>query len=641
MAILASNSYSITNVNDGQSSYTHIAYANIKFICKEGSDFTLSVTSLVRYGSDSRWVYKEFQAGTYTATNTLFGSDPASGVVKNVELISEFSVSNPVDKTHIGMYVDFNINASTNPSDYLWTLIKGSDGAQGIPGPVGSDGKTPYIHFAYSDNADGTGLTLTDNGQRYQGYYSDYTQADSTDKTKYRWADRWAKIEVGGRNYILKSQAEIVSAGGWVSKQFNLSSDLLSSLSKIKTVTISCDVEGSNVTNFNNLKRYGLYCQVEINGIVNYWEVWQTEDTAKKRISQTFTVPEGKTITKFYLPELWIQAVGDIKVSNPKIELGSVPTDHSLAQEDIENQINSKADQEKVVYKTDISVTDEGIVHSASKTVNGQTIASMIAQRAEWVEIIANLLKVKGDMIVDGTIGANKLSVATLSALTADLGKISGGSLELLESVAQATSVDAWGNFTIPAHKWGLYIDNIGAISSGTPVRKSSSESTASDMPVAVLASGQLRFARVNQNNDLCSVLHNGLSDKDNGAIGFAVAPDGTNQLWIQANGQIVIRGTNYTWWNSTGVAGVFYKRQGDVVALKMQVTTTANQAYSLGKIPVSLVPIQNSGTMMRVTAWTADQSIGRNLQINSDGSMSLLASNRGDTFNTQVTWII
>ena len=95
------------------------------------------------------------------------------------------------------------------------------------------------------------------------------------------------------------------------------------------------------------------------------------------------------------------------------------------------------------------------------------------------------------------------------------------------------------------------------------------------------------------------------------------------------------------TGWNSTGTAGVYYKRQGDVVALKMQVTTTANQAYGLGNIPVALVPIQNAGTMMRVTAWTVDQSIGRNLQINGDGSMVLSPSNRGDTINTQVTWII
>ena len=236
---------------------------------------------------------------------------------------------------------------------------------------------------------------------------------------------------------------------------------------------------------------------------------------------------------------------------------------------------------------------------------------------------------------------AANISADTISAITADLGEISGGSLELLESVAQGTSTDSWGSFTIPAHKWGLYIDNIGTISSGTPVRKSSSESTASDMPVAVLTSGQLRFARVNQNNDLRSVLHYGLSDPDNATISFAVATDGTKQLLIQANGQIVIQGTNYTGWNSTGVSGVYYKRQGDVVALKLQIKTTANRTFDLGKIPSSLVPIPGNGTMMRVTAWTADQTFGRNLQINSDGSMALLASNRGDTVNTQVTWII
>lgn len=100
---------------DGKTQYTHIAYANIEFLCKERGNFTLSEVSLVRYGSDSRWVYKEFQAGTYTATTTLFGSDPASGITKNVELVSEFSTSNYAGKTHIGMYVDFNIDDSTTP----------------------------------------------------------------------------------------------------------------------------------------------------------------------------------------------------------------------------------------------------------------------------------------------------------------------------------------------------------------------------------------------------------------------------------------------------------------------------------------------------------------------------------------------
>ncbi|HEM6262742.1 TPA: hypothetical protein U2C61_002352, partial [Streptococcus suis] len=86
-------------------------------------------------------------------------------------------------KAYIGMYQDFNATDSSNPAAYRWTKWtgdKGDKGDRGIPGVKGADGRTPYIHFAYSDNADGTGLTTSDNGQRYIGHYSDYTQADST-----------------------------------------------------------------------------------------------------------------------------------------------------------------------------------------------------------------------------------------------------------------------------------------------------------------------------------------------------------------------------------------------------------------------------------------------------------------------------
>ena len=174
---------------DGKTSYTHISYANIIFLCKENSSFTLTETALVRYGSDSRWVYKQLQAGTYTATTTLFGQDPAQGVVKNVEQVSGFSTSNSIDKTHIGIYVDNIELDSTDPSNYNWTLIKGADGAQGIPGVKGADGRTPYFHVAYATNSTGTaGFSVTDSiGKTYIGQYTDFTQADSTDPTKYKW----------------------------------------------------------------------------------------------------------------------------------------------------------------------------------------------------------------------------------------------------------------------------------------------------------------------------------------------------------------------------------------------------------------------------------------------------------------------
>lgn len=107
-------------------------------------------------------------------------------------------------KAYIGMYQDFTATDSNDPTKYRWTKWKGSDGEQGIPGKAGADGKTPYIHFAYASSADGkTGFSLTDGNQRYMGYYSDYTQADSTDYTKYKWVDRLANVHIGGRNLLL------------------------------------------------------------------------------------------------------------------------------------------------------------------------------------------------------------------------------------------------------------------------------------------------------------------------------------------------------------------------------------------------------------------------------------------------------
>lgn len=40
----------------------------------------------------------------------------------------------------IGIYVDYNINDSDDPSDYKWTKIKGEPGVTGDPGPAGKDG---------------------------------------------------------------------------------------------------------------------------------------------------------------------------------------------------------------------------------------------------------------------------------------------------------------------------------------------------------------------------------------------------------------------------------------------------------------------------------------------------------------------
>lgn len=100
----------------------------------------------------------------------------------------DFSVSDS-NREYIGMYVDFIPNDSADPTKYAWSKIKGADGAIGTPGKPGADGKTPYLHIAYANSADGkTGFSTTDGTNKlYIGQYTDYTQADSTDATKYTW----------------------------------------------------------------------------------------------------------------------------------------------------------------------------------------------------------------------------------------------------------------------------------------------------------------------------------------------------------------------------------------------------------------------------------------------------------------------
>lgn len=98
---------------------------------------------------------------------------------------------------YIGTYVDYTQADSTDPSKYTWARFKGlqgADGSQGIPGTNGADGKTSYLHIKYSNDGGKTltpatgGLAIGETPGDYIGQYTDFTQADSTDVTKYTWS---------------------------------------------------------------------------------------------------------------------------------------------------------------------------------------------------------------------------------------------------------------------------------------------------------------------------------------------------------------------------------------------------------------------------------------------------------------------
>lgn len=67
--------------------------------------------------------------------------------------------------------------------------VPGEPGADGLPGAAGTNGKTSYLHLAYANSSDGrTDFSTSDSNRDYIGQYTDFTQQDSTDPTRYAWS---------------------------------------------------------------------------------------------------------------------------------------------------------------------------------------------------------------------------------------------------------------------------------------------------------------------------------------------------------------------------------------------------------------------------------------------------------------------
>ena len=122
------------------------------------------------------------------------GTPGANGIttytwIKYADSSTGSGISNdPTNKTYIGFaYNKTTATESNTPSDYTWSLIKGTDG---VPGTPGTNGITTYTWIKYSDYSDGTGLyNIPTSNTKYIGIAVNKTTAtESTVKTDYTWS---------------------------------------------------------------------------------------------------------------------------------------------------------------------------------------------------------------------------------------------------------------------------------------------------------------------------------------------------------------------------------------------------------------------------------------------------------------------
>lgn len=134
----------------------------------------------------------------------------------------------------------------------------------------------------------------------------------------------------------------------------------------------------------------------------------------------------------------------DVAGINRKFETISTSTDSKISsklaefKQGIDGQVATIVSQlDGVLKKTDINITDGQISFGTGKTINGRTISSLLVQEPESIALIAQLIKVKGDMVVDGSITSRHL--ASQSVRT---GHMESGSVTTQTLASNAVTAD-------------------------------------------------------------------------------------------------------------------------------------------------------------------------------------------------------
>ena len=371
--------------SDGRTSYLHTAYSNSatgdrdfsttnsndKLYIGTYSDFEIAdSTDYRRY----KWVKIKGENGRDGVSSYIYRkySDNANGS----------PMSDNSNLKYIGIYTGTSATAPTTPSAYTWSKIKGEDGAQGVPGARGSDGRTSYLHTAYSNSATGDRDFSTTNStnKEYIGTYSDFEINDSNDYRRYKWVKIKGENGRDGRNGVdgksinenlvpnsnfakeLENweMSRLINSGlnyqkGHAIQNFgrgyhfwgtpNGESKGLGSMFNFiakqgEKITLSMDLGKDALNNYSTLL-LGVHYIGEDNTIKA--QEWQQLDLATiglelkkyKRISKTFTV--GSDMRKCRLMiHCKPQQLANFYIDNIKLERGEVATEWSPAYEDLQ-----------------------------------------------------------------------------------------------------------------------------------------------------------------------------------------------------------------------------------------------------------------------------------------------------------------
>jgi hypothetical protein len=195
-------------------------------------------------------------------------------------------------------------------------------------------------------------------------------------KLKQYTNDQTSNIQVGGRNYILKSNDFITN--GY--KFLGISSLFGNEIVKNDNITLSVDVMFNKLTKKGRLGiEFRIIYSDNTEVYYNVWKLLNNRDIGTSFTERMVNIIQnnhkGKKIKYISSLGLHIQCEAEsIKISNPKLELGNKPTDWSPAPEDLETQIQTEKQSREQAIATAKTAT-ENYARAQSELTKAQAIA--------------------------------------------------------------------------------------------------------------------------------------------------------------------------------------------------------------------------------------------------------------------------
>lgn len=224
---------------------------------------------------------------------------------------------------------------------------------------------------------------------------------------------------------------------------------------------------------------------------------------------------------------------------------------------------------------------------------------------------------------------AQNLKADSLSALTSVLGDVTAGTVKLMDNI------DVNGTLK----KYGIYQSKFGLLSSG-PTLATPSTMSKSQMGVANLSKGELRFIVNNYTEDLKTVQESGMSDQNTAFIKFNSYDNGKDVMLISSSGDIVFNGitSQDTPWIAMS-NGTYYKNMFSRVYISYSIKATSTENIPLGVLPVGLRPFR--GLHLTANAWGTTISNDRHIEVRPTGEVTLYNPVNGANYDGEVSFTL